>query len=305
MSVEPFAVEREMSGEHAGVVTVRLEQPGRPVVVLDLELVRRLEATLKALPADTAGLVLASASERAFVAGADLKAIQELDDAGLHRYLRYTAEVFGVLSQLPYPTVAAINGAVLGGGLELAMHCDGLAAAPSASGKPYPVGLPEAGLAICPGWGGTNLWPARMNPEEAIRRTAMGQPMNFEEAKAAGMFDAVAEAPEGLMAAAKGWLKAERERWRSGKRPARDGAPSRWIGRHGRAAAVMSGLERVRLELTYTDAAEAVFRGVDKGLVEGWEAGIACEREELVRLRGTAQARGAIAAFFAKAGAKK
>lgn len=300
MNVEPFAVEREMTGEHAGVVTVRLEQPGRPVVVLDLELVRRLEATLKALPAEATGLVLASASERAFVAGADLKAIQELDDAGLHRYLKYTADVFGRLSQLPYPTVAAINGAVLGGGLELAMHCDGLVAAPSASGKPYPVGLPEAGLAICPGWGGTNLLPARMGPEEAIRRTAMGQPMNFEEAKTAGLFDAVAETPDGLMAAAKGWLKAERERWRAGKRPARDGAPSRWIGRPGRGAAVMSGLERVRLELTYTDAAEAVFQAVDKGLVEGWEAGIACEREQLVRLRGTPGARAAITAFFEK-----
>lgn len=298
MNVEPFAVEREAAGEHAGVVTVRLEQPGRPVVVLDLELVRRLEATLKALPAGTSGLVLASASERAFVAGADLKAIQDLDDAGLHRYLKYTADVFGMLSQQPFPTVAAINGAVLGGGLELAMHCDGLVAAPAANGKPYAVGLPEAGLSICPGWGGTNLWPARMNPEEAIRRTAMGHPMNFDEARAAGLFDAVSESPEGLIAAAKSWLRDERERWRAGKAPPRDGAPSRWIGRPGRGGAVLSGLERVRIELTYTDAAEAVFEAVDKGLVEGWEAGIACEREHLVRLRSTAQARAAIAAFF-------
>lgn len=300
MSVEPFAVEHERSGEHAGVAVARLEQPGRPVVVLDLELVRRLEATLKGLPAETVGLVLASASERAFVAGADLKAIQELDDAGLRRYLRYTAEVFGQLSQLPFPTVAAINGAVLGGGLELAMHCDGLVAAPSASGKPYLVGLPEAGLCICPGWGGTNLLPARMNPEEAIRRTALGQPMTFDEAKGAGLFDAVAPGPAELMATAKTWIAEERKRWRAGKRPERDGAPSRWIGRPGRGAAVLSGLERVRLDLTYTDAAEAVFKAVDKGLVEGWAAGTACEREELVRLRATPQARAAIAAFFEK-----
>lgn len=302
MNVEPFAVQRETAGDHAGVVTIRLEQPGRPVVVLDLDLVRRLEATLKTLPPETSGLVLASASERAFVAGADLKAIQELDDAGLHRYLKYTADVFGRLSQLPFPTVAAINGAVLGGGLELAMHCDGLVAAPAA--KPYPVGLPEAGLAICPGWGGTNLLPARMNPEEAIRRTAMGQPMTFDEAKAAGLFDAVAETPDRLLATAMAWLGEERSRWKSGKRPARDGAPSRWIGRPGRGAAVLSGLERVRLELTYTDAAEAVFMAVDKGLVEGWEAGIACERDQLVRLRNTAAGRAAISAFFAKSGKK-
>lgn len=306
MNAEPLPVQRETSGEHAGVVVVRLEQPGKPVVVLELPLIQRLEATLKTLPAETSGLVLASASERVFVAGADLKSIQEMDDAQLHRYLKYTADVFGMLSQLPYPTVAAINGAALGGGLELAMHCDGLVAAPSASGKPYPVGLPEAGLGICPGWGGTNLLPARISPAEAIRRTAMGQPMSFDEARAAGMFDVVAETADGLIPAAMKWLKEERSRWESGRRPARDGAPSRWIGRPGRAGAVLSGLEQTRLELTYTDAAEAVFAAVDKGLVEGWGAALACEREQLVRLRGTPAAQAAIEAFFAKSsGARK
>lgn len=306
MTAEPLPVQRETSGEHAGVAIIRLQQVDRPVVVLDHPLIQRLEATIKSLPAETSGVILASASERAFVAGADLKSIYDLDDAQLHRYLKYTASVFALLSQLPCPTVAAINGAVLGGGLELAMHCDGLVAAPSASGKPYPVGLPEAGLQICPGWGGTNLWPARISPEEAIRRTAMGQPMNFDEARAAGMFDAVASAPDQLIPTAMTWLKEERARWQSGRRPQRDGAPSRWIGRPGRGAAVMSGLEKIRLELTYTDPAEAVFEAVDKGLVEGWEAALTSERDHLVRLRHTPPARAAIEAFFARsAGVKK
>src|SRR5882724_3304833 len=196
MTITPLPIKVDESGPFAGVVTVILEQPGKPVVVLDLELIQRLEAALNNVPRTAAGMVLASASERVFVAGADLKSIMELDDAALEKYLAYGSKVFGMISDLPCPTAAAINGAALGGGLELAMHCDGLIGAPpplkdGQPGRPYPVGLPEAGLCICPGWGGTNLLPARIDPADAIRQTASGTPMMFDQAKNAGIFDAV------------------------------------------------------------------------------------------------------------------
>lgn len=294
-TISPLPMTTENQGPFAGVVTVTLEQPGRPVVVLDHELIRRLEATLRAVPGDARGLVLASASERAFVAGADLKTIQEWSDDQLHRYLAYGSKVFGMLCAMPFPTAAAINGAVLGGGLELAMHCDGLVAAPSASGKPYPVGLPEAGLSICPGWGGTNLLPARMEPGEGIRRTAEGKPMNFEEAKAAGVFDAVAASPGELLATAKGWVLS-----RAATLPRRDGAPLRWIGRGDRAASTLRALDAVRATLPATGSAAAVAMAVDDGLSKGWAEALRTEQRELVRLRNTNEGKAAIAAFFAK-----
>jgi enoyl-CoA hydratase/carnithine racemase len=306
MNARPLPIKIDESGPFAGIVTILLEQPGKPVVVLEQELIERLEATLLALPKSATGVVLASASERVFVAGADLKAIMAMDDEQLDKYLAYGSKVFGMLSQLSCPTAAAINGAALGGGLELAMHCDGLAAAPPPNkdgqpGRPYPVGLPEAGLSICPGWGGTNLLPARMDPAEAMRRTASGMPLMFDEAKSAGLFDAIASNGSELANTAKTWILAQSAK---GK-PQRDGAPLRWIGRTIRAQAGKDALASVNAQISTSESGKAVAEAVDAGLTEGWQAALAVERRQLIRLRHTPAAKTAIEAFFAKAAAKK
>lgn len=303
----PFAVHTEASGPNAGIVVIRLEQAGKPVVVLDHELIQRIEATMRALPSGTRGVVLASASERVFIAGADLKSISEWNDEQLHKYLAYGAQVFGMFSTCTFPTVAAINGAALGGGLEIAMHCDGLVAAPAAMkdgvpGRPYAVGLPEAGLGLCPGWGGTNLLPALIEPGDAIRRTAAGTPMNFDEAAGAGLFDAVAASQATLIESAMRWLVdvgakidkrgASADPWRKnrGKAP---GSPAR-------AAAALKALDAVRHELPKTEAAHAVADALNAGLTRGYDAALSVEREHLVRLRHTPASREALANFFAK-----
>jgi enoyl-CoA hydratase/carnithine racemase len=299
MPAELLPTEREATGRFAGIVTVRLEQSGRPVVVLDRVLIQRLEATFRQLNAEAArvaGLVLASASERVFVAGADLMTITEASDDELARYLAFGSRVFAMLCAMPFPTVAAINGAVLGGGLELAMHCAGLVAAPSPSGKPYPVGLPEAGLGLCPGWGGTNLLPARMDPADAIRRTATGHTLSFDEAVAARLFDQVAPSAPDLLPTAKQWLLGTARRGRA----ERDDAPIRWIGRPDRAAGVLEVLDAVRLDLPGTESARAVAEAVDAGLTRGWPGAVETEQRHLVRLRHTPEAKAALEAFFAK-----
>ena len=271
------------------------------MVVLELEVFQRLEAALAALPRSLVGCVIASASERVFVAGADLKSIMDMSDDQLDRYLQYGSRVFGMIADLPYPTAAAINGAALGGGLELAMHCDALIAAPSPSGKPYPVGLPEAGLKICPGWGGTNMFPARLDPAEAIRMTASGTTFLLDDAKKAGLFDAFAATPTDLLTTAKQWVK---DRAAKG-RLERDGAPSRWIGRSGCAKSVIDGVDAVRADLLSTEPGKAVVEAVDAGLVRGWTEALGVERRQLIRLRNLPAARDAIGAFFAKTAPKK
>ncbi|MCB9845149.1 MAG: enoyl-CoA hydratase/isomerase family protein [Phycisphaeraceae bacterium] len=296
MGIEPLRMEREATGECAGCVTIWLEQPGKPVVVLDEILIRRLNATLDAVARDARAVIIASASDRVFVAGADLKAIQDPDDARLQRYLEFGAEVFGRISELPCPTAAAIGGAALGGGLELAMHCDGLIGAPGP--KPYPIGLPETGLKICPGWGGTNLLPARIDAERAIRCTATGQTLMDADAAGAGLFDAVASGPANLLETARRWACAQRA-------PARDGAPSRWIGRAGRSSAALAALNACREEVGQTPWGRAVCDAIDAGLARGWSAATQAERDHLVRLRAAPAGREAIEAFFDRASAKR
>jgi enoyl-CoA hydratase len=298
--VKPFPVIRERSGPFAHIATIFLEQSPKPVVVLDHPLIRRLEATLSALPRDLRGLVLASSAPRAFVAGADLKSIQEMSDDNLHRYLVYASSVYVKLSKLPYPTVAAINGAALGGGLELAMHCDGLVAAPAPKvdgvSKPYPVGLPEAGLAICPGWGGTTLLAARIDPATAIRATAAGKPMMLDDAAKAGLFDIVAADAEGLLPAAKKWLIEQSLKGRT----VRDGAPLKHSGRVAIAPRVIAAIDSVRDEVCKTDAGKSVIMALDAGVTRGFAACLRVEQEQLVRLRNLPAAKEAITNFFAK-----
>jgi len=272
---------------------VRLEQLNsngsiRPVVVLDGDLIERLDATLDALPSDLVGLVLASNAPRAFVAGADLKSIVSMSDTDLDIYLARGQDVFGRLSQLPCMTAAAIHGATLGGGLELAMHCDLLVGCPAV--KPYPIGLPEAGLGLCPGWGGTNLLPARIDSAKAIEMTAMGKPMKTDGAREAGLFDAWTDAPEKLIETAAASVANK-------PCPTRDGSPSCWIGRDDNKAKAEAGLEALD---TSTGPAAAVAACVRAGLQDGWHEALAEERRRLVGLRNTDEAKAAIEAFFAR-----
>ncbi len=152
-----------------GFFTLTLEPNQGPMVVLDHPFLQRLEATIQSIPRTAVGVMVRSGSERVFVAGADLKTIDAWEDPACERYLAYGSRVFGMLADLPCPTAALISGAALGGGLELAMHCDGLIGAPSPSGKSYPIGLPESGLGLCPGWAGRTSSPRGSTPRTPSR----------------------------------------------------------------------------------------------------------------------------------------
>ena len=183
MPIETGILEPGMSGtpslqwnrDDEGIVTLTLSGPDPEtrggVVVMDQWLLDSLCAALDQVEqSDPTGLILKSASNRVFVAGADLVEIDKLDDEALHAYLEQGASALHRINKLPCPSVCLINGAALGGGLEIAMHCDALVGVqPAADRKPYQVGLPEASLGLCPGWGGTQMLPARMDIYDMFR----------------------------------------------------------------------------------------------------------------------------------------
>lgn len=286
---------------HAGdgtkkIAVLTLEQPGRPVVVIEQSLLEQLDATLDALPDDLDGFILASAADRAFVAGADLKAIMALSDAELHTYLEFGARVFQKIADLPCPSAAAIHSTALGGGLELAMHCDGLIGLHDPDAKPYLIGLPEAGLKICPGWGGTNLLPARIDAETAIVATAHGMAFKSHEAAELDLFDATCRSREDLIDTARHWLTGQ-------DRPRRSGHPSKCV-QSMNTDEVETAMEKARSGLDQSMHTLAVLDAIDVGITTGWGAALRAERDHLVKLRNTEPAREAIDAFFARSSKK-
>jgi 3-hydroxyacyl-CoA dehydrogenase/enoyl-CoA hydratase/carnithine racemase len=102
---------------------------------------------------------------RIFVAGADLTAMRDLTDAGAAREIAALGhEVFGVLATTTVPTFAFVNGAAIGGGLEIALAADYRTVSSAANG----IALPEAYLGLVPGWGGVYRLPRLIGPRNAV-----------------------------------------------------------------------------------------------------------------------------------------
>src|SRR4029077_1613356 len=100
-----------------------------------------------------------------FAAGADITEFPDITRDRAIEGARAGHELFGRLRALPFPTVAAINGACLGGGVELALHCT----ARTVSTAVRHFAFPEVFLGLFPAWGGTQLLPRLVGPETAIK----------------------------------------------------------------------------------------------------------------------------------------
>lgn len=127
---------------------------------------------------------------KAFVAGADISEINALKDVFIGReYSLGGQEVMNHIAALPVPTIAAINGYALGGGLELALACDLRVAAAGAK-----LGLPEVGLGLIPGFGGTQRLPRLIGGAgRALDLILTGRHVAAEEALQLGLVNRVAD----------------------------------------------------------------------------------------------------------------
>lgn len=141
-------------------------------------------------------LIITGAGDKAFCAGADLKERENMSDSEVLQFIDTIRDTFQVLANLSVPTIAAINGAAFGGGLELAMACDLRLAANHAR-----LGLTEVSLGIIPGAGGTQRLARLLGPAKAKELIFTAARISAEEGEKLGLINHVYAAVELLQRA--------------------------------------------------------------------------------------------------------
>lgn len=203
-----------------------------------------------------------------FVAGSD---IREFDAPPVAPHL---PDVIALIEQLPFPVAAAIRGAALGGGCELALGCDWRIAAGDAV-----LGLPEVTLGLIPGAGGTVRLPRLVGPPAALDLVTTGRRLDAAQALAIGLVDQVAEGD--LIIAARRWIETHPRKRRCIDLPVPDFDP----------VALQQAATAFKAKSRGADAppaaAEAVLRGLDLPPVEALQR----ERADSLRLRVSPQSK--------------
>jgi enoyl-CoA hydratase len=131
-------------------------------------------------------VVVTGAGEKAFVAGADIGELAKLDALSGRETARRGQRVFRALELFPKPVIAAVNGFALGGGCELALACHMRLASENAS-----FGLPEVGLGVIPGYGGTQRLSRLVGSGRALELVLSGARISAEEAHRIGLVNRV------------------------------------------------------------------------------------------------------------------
>lgn len=190
MSNDNVTVVRE-----GAVATVTIDRPER-LNALDTATVAELKRIWSDLASDREirACVLTGAGNKAFVAGADIAELASLGGPEAEAYAASGQSLMWQIENLGKPVIAAINGFALGGGLELALACTVRWAASGAR-----LGLPETGLGLIPGFGGTQRLPRLVGRGRATEMILGGDPIKADQALAWGLVTRVLE-PDELLA---------------------------------------------------------------------------------------------------------
>lgn len=179
----------EVAGE---VATIVINRP-RVLNALNHRTIEELQEAFERVEADEGVrcVVITGAGDRAFVAGADIRALDGLGESGALEFMTFGQSVFDRIAASPKPTIAAVNGYALGGGLELAMACDIRIASDNAR-----FGQPEITLGSIPGWGGTQRLPLLVGLGRARELILTGRIIEPVEAERIGLVSFVTPAPQ-------------------------------------------------------------------------------------------------------------
>lgn len=184
---------------HEGhISTLTLNRPGK-LNALDMEMIHALATACEELGQcdDTRVVILTGAGDRGFCAGGDIgdwSGYSKMDFG--HHWIRQGHRAFDALARLRLPVIAALNGHVLGGGLELAACAD------YRIGEEHiRIGQPESGIGIIPGWSGTQRSVRRFGSQVIRRMALFGEMLDASEACRLGVIDRIAERGKSVEAA--------------------------------------------------------------------------------------------------------
>ena len=282
-----------------GVAVLTFDQPGSKANVLTRELWTEFGEALASIAARTdlrqgggvgghpggvppvKGLVLASAKPGIFIAGADLNLLQNApgpNDPDVRAFIDLGLRVLEQLEALPFPTCAAIDGAALGGGLEVALACDVRIAG---TNPKVQLGLPEVKLGLIPGWGGSQRLPRLIGLSEASEMVVSGHADEADTCLGNGLVARVVASNrliEEACAAVRG----------AGAARAKKFAP---LSATDRESTIAAG--------SNSTAAREAIRVMELGAGLPLAAAIKLETEAFLRLTGSDESKRLIAAFFA------
>ncbi|WP_166983159.1 enoyl-CoA hydratase/isomerase family protein [Paramicrobacterium fandaimingii] len=193
-----------------GIATLTLDDPNAPVTVMNAAYVASMRAVVDGLERDRDSLrgVIVTSAKRSFCAGGDLALLRQTDPA---RAEDESARLDGIkhdlrrLETLGPPVVAVLNGSALGGGFELALACHRRIAVDDPRLR---VGLPEVGLGLLPGAGGTVRLTRMIGIEAALRVILPAETMDAAAALEIGIIDQVAADVAAATASARDWIGA-------------------------------------------------------------------------------------------------
>lgn len=283
-----------------GVLTVWIDTPDARVNTIDETMIAAFEAVIDAAEttSEVEALVFISGKDDTFIAGADLDMLKAFEQpADVRALSRRAHALLDRLQALDAPSVAAVHGAAMGGGLEMTLGCTYRIATTSSKTQ---MAFPEVKLGLLPGGGGTQYLPRLVGLQQSLPLLLTGKTTYPKKAKRIGLVDALTHAP-GLHQAAQ---KAARQLADGTLTPDR---PSDWTDRllesnplTRRGVYWKAGQDTKKETRGNYPAPPRIIECVKTGLEHGLEAGLDAEATAFGELVFTPESKALVSLFFAK-----